>query len=197
MTVQECDTHVAVDTRAQVRKPIAMCEAAHARDVAHILWPSRLLECETFAGTTRPSHSICGSLDCSMDARGVLKCFFDEWPKLRHLHAQLHRASFTQRSVQTQGRVRMAVRADRGRHNVSVRASLVNRDVPDLHQSVRSLITWMGLWRRRWLSVATCVSHQPHRLTPPCLTTSDAASPLWIVTVTLKSRVLDSACTFR
>ena len=81
------------------------------------------------------------------------------------------------------------------RHNASVRALVVNCAVPDIHQTVRSCITWMRLWRKRWLSAATCVSHQPHRLTPPCLRTSDAASPQWIVTETQNSRMLGGACT--
>ena len=83
------------------------------------------------------------------------------------------------------------------RHNASVRALVVNCAVPDLHQTVRSCITWMRLWRKRWLSAATCVSHQPHRLTPPCLRTSDAASPQWSVTETQNSLMLGGACTFR
>ena len=71
------------------------------------------------------------------------------------------------------------------RHNASVRALVVNCAVPDLHQTVRSCITWMRLWRKRWLSAATCVSHQ--RL----------LASQWIVTETQNSPMLGGACTFR
>ena len=73
--MQECNTRAESNRRAQVRVPRAMCKATHACNVAHILWPSRPVECETFAGTTRLSHSIRGTIDCSMDERRVSKCF--------------------------------------------------------------------------------------------------------------------------